>query len=90
MSRWVTFYYDLLHHHVADLKIHEDREKALEYFNINCRHYFEVNTGFKADRLPASYGYPFRKYCSISAQAFKKEFGISVDEAYKYAMEVSE
>jgi hypothetical protein len=42
-----------------------------------------LNTRFKADKLPASYGYPLRKYWGISAPAFKKEFGISVDEALK-------
>ena len=36
-----------------------------------------------ADKLPASYGYPLRKYWGISAPAFKKKFGISVDEALK-------
>ncbi len=85
MSRWVTFYYDMLREHVLDLKIHEDREKALEYFNKHCKSYFELNTRFKADKLPASYGYPLRKYWGISAQAFKKKFGISADEALKIA-----
>ena len=83
MSRWVTFYYDLLREHVWDLKIHKDRETALKYFNAHYRSYFELNTRFKANKLPASYGYPFRKYWGISAQAFKKKFGISADEALK-------
>ena len=87
MSRWVTFYYDLLRDHVSDLKIHEDRETALKYFNRHCKSHFELNTRFKADKLPASYGYPFRKYFGISAIQFKKEFGISVDEAYRYTIE---
>ena len=38
---------------------------------------------YKPDKLPASYGYPLRKYWGISAPAFKKKFGISVDEALK-------
>ena len=87
MSRWVTFYYDMLHEHVSDLKIHDNREVALKYFNKHCKDYFEINTPFKADKLPASYGFLFRKYFGISAIQFKKKFGISVDEAYRYTIE---
>lgn len=86
MSRWVTFYYDLLRERVLDLNIHTDRETALKHFNKHCKNYFDLNTGFKANKLPASYGFPFRKYCGISATQFKREFGIGVDEAYKYIM----
>ena len=83
--RWVTFYYDVLRNNVSDLKVHSNKEDALKHFNLNCRNYFEINTGFKADKLPASYGYPMRKYWGISARAFKKKFGCSVDEALKLA-----
>lgn len=83
MSRWVTFYYNLLLDHVSDLRIHEDRETALKYFKKHCNDYFELNTHFKADKLPAVYGFAWRKYCGISAIQFKKEFGINVDEALK-------
>lgn len=86
MSRWVTFYYDMIRERVADLKIHEDRETALKYFNKHCKYYFEINTPFKADKLPASYGVLFRKYYGVSATQFKKVFGMSVDEAYKHMM----
>ena len=85
MSRWVTFYYDMIREHVSDLKIHKDRETALKYFNKHRKDYFEINTYFKADKLPASYGVLFRKYFGVSAKQFKKEFGISVDEALKIA-----
>lgn len=85
MSRWVTFHYDKIREHVSDLKVHPDKETALKYFNSNCNRYFELNTRFKADKLPASYGYPLRRYWGISAQAFKKNFKISVDEAVKLA-----
>lgn len=85
MSRWVTFHYDMLREHVSDLTVHPDRETALKYFNQHCKSHFQLNTRFKADKLPASYGYPLRKYFGISAQAFKKEFEISVDEALKIA-----
>ena len=85
MSRWVTFYYDMLWEHMYDLKVHPDRETALKYFNKHCKRHFQLNTEFKADKLPASYGYIFRKYWGISASAFKKEFGISVDEALEIA-----
>lgn len=83
--RWVTFYYDLLGNNVSDLKVHSDKESALIYFNANCKNYFQINSQFKADKLPASYGYYHRKYCGISARAFKKEFGCSIDEALRLA-----
>lgn len=79
--RYVTFYYDLLRDHVSDLKVHENKETALKHFNTNCKNYFQLNTQFKADRLPASYGYPHRKYYGVSARTFKKMFDISIDEA---------
>ncbi|MBP3886938.1 MAG: hypothetical protein J6F30_04690 [Cellulosilyticum sp.] len=88
--RWVTFHYNALTNKVSVLKVHENKESALKYFNITMRNFFEINTNFKADKLPATYGYPLRKYCGISARAFKKEFGISVDEVLKIAQAESE
>lgn len=84
MSRWVTFYYDVFYK-VSDIEVHSDKETALKHFNKNFKKYFEVNTDFKADTLPCSYGYPFRRYYAVSANAFKKQFGVSVDEALKIA-----
>ena len=82
MSRWVTFHYDMSREHVSDLKVHPDKETALKYFNLHyCKSHFQLNTRFKADKLPASYGYPLSGYWRISATSFKKKFGISVDEA---------
>lgn len=83
--RYVTFYYDLLRENVSDLRIHEDKEKALECFNSQCHRWFELNTKFKADKLPATYGYPLRKYYGVSARIFKKMFDISIDEAMEIA-----
>ena len=80
MSRWVTFYYDSIDDRVEDLKVHPDKESALKYFNQNHKKYFATNIRFKADKLPCSYGYTFRRYYGISAQSFKKQFGISIDE----------
>lgn len=56
--------------------------KALEH-TWNCKNYFEVNSNFKAHKLPASYGFAFRKYYGTSARAFKNKFEISVSEAIK-------
>jgi len=79
--RYVTFYFDALHRHASDLEIHADKEMALKFFNKNCKKYFSLNTGWKADKLPASYGYPLRRFIGMSATAFRKEFGITIDEA---------
>ena len=83
--RWVTFYYNLLGNSVSNLKVHNNKEDALKYFNKHCKQYFQVNSQFKADKLPATYGYPHRKYCGMSAKAFKKEFDCSIDEALRLA-----
>lgn len=83
--RWVTFYYDLLRNSVSDLKVHNDKESALIYFNENCKNYFQLNNQFKADKLPATYGYPMRKYCGVSAREFKKEFDCSIEDALRLA-----
>ena len=83
--RYVTFYYDLLRNHVSDLKVHENKEEALKHFNSESHKRFEINTNFKADKLPATYGYPLRKYYGVSARTFKNMFDISVDEAMEIA-----
>ena len=83
--RWVTFHYNALTDKVSALTVHKDKETALKYFNKNLNNFFEINTNFKARDLPATYGYALRKYCGISARAFKKEFEISVDEALEIA-----
>lgn len=85
MSRWVTFYYDVIRNKVSDLKGHKTKDEALIWFNNNCKSYFQANTNFKADKLPATYGYPMRKYCGVSAQSFKRMFNITVDEALQIA-----
>ena len=83
--RWVTFYYDLFNNKVYDLKAHDNKEDALDYFNKHCKDYFQLNTQFKAHKLPASYGYPMRKFYGVSARAFKKMFNCDIDEALKLA-----
>lgn len=81
--RYATFHYDLIKKKISDLKIHENREEALAYFNSQCHRLFELNTKFKATKLPAAYGYSFRKYYGVSVRTFRKMFGISIDEAMK-------
>ena len=83
--RWVTFYHDLLNNKVCALKIHDNKEDALDYFNKHCKDYFQLNIQFKADKLPASYGYPMRAFYGISARAFKKMFNCSIDKALRLA-----
>lgn len=83
--RWVTFYYSVLNDSVSDLKVHSNKEEALKYFNKHCKQYFPINSQFKVDKLPATYGYPLRKYCGISARAFKEQFDCTVDQALKWA-----
>ena len=79
--RYVTFFYDIINKQVYDFKIHENKEKALKHFNSESHKWFKFNTKFEADRLPATYGPPLRKYYGVSARIFKKMFNISIDEA---------
>ena len=71
--RYVTFYWDMLHG-IADYEEHADKETALKNFNRNYKRYFQLWTKFKADKLPASYGYPQRKYYGMSIRMFNKHF----------------
>lgn len=87
MSRWITFYYEVVNDRVYDLKVHDSKDEALKCFNKRCKNYFQLNTQFKTDKLPASYGYPLRRYYGISANAFKKMFDVTIDEALKIANE---
>ena len=87
MSRWVTYYHEVLTDRVSELTVHATKEDALKHFNDNCQNHFALNTRFKADKLPAHYGFAFRQYCGVSATTFKKLFGVSVDEALKIAKE---
>ncbi len=77
--RWVTFYYNVMIDTISDLKVHSNKEDALKYFNKHCNGYFQLNTRFKADKLPAVYGYPTRRYYGISVRQFKKEFNYNID-----------
>ena len=85
--RYVTFYYDLLREHVTDLKVHPDKEAAIKHFNMNYKRYFQLCTPFKTDKLPASYGYPMRKYYGVSVRGFKNMFGVSIDEVLRQMQE---
>ena len=85
MSRWVTYYHDIIRDSVYELTVHNNKEDALKYFNANCKNHFQTNTNLKANKLPAYYGFALRQYCGVSAMTFKKTFGISVDEALKIA-----
>ena len=74
MSKWVTFYYDVLRGGVLNLVVHKDKETATKYFKSNYRNYFQLSQRIKVE-LPMSYGYPFRKFVGMSKPKFEKEFG---------------
>ena len=74
MSKWVTFQWHIVYG-INDLTIHTDKETALKYFNANYNKYFEINTRFKAETLPASYGYAIRKFIGMSKPMFEKTYG---------------
>lgn len=73
MSKWVTFHWSIIDG-VSCLKVHDNKEIALKYFNSVCGNYFEIKTRFKADKLPASYGYPTRKFIGMSKPMFEKRY----------------
>lgn len=73
MAKWVTFYEDIFSG-VHNLKIHENKELATEYFKQNYRNYFELSNKIDV-KLPMSYGYPHRKFKGMSKAMFEKNYG---------------
>ncbi|MCR4999164.1 MAG: hypothetical protein K6A05_04905 [Lachnospiraceae bacterium] len=71
MSKWVTYYSDLLHG-VYGIKIHKNREEATNYFKNHYRDAFQINTNLRKIILPASYGYAHRRFVGTSIGKFKK------------------
>ena len=85
--RYATFYWNIFDDRIYDLKIHDNKETALKYFNSHYKDYFQLTTPFKANKLPASFGFAFRKFFGVSATGFKKMFKMSIDEAIKITKE---
>ncbi len=78
--KYVTFYHDVWEDRVSDLKVHNNKDDALKYFNKHC----ELNGQDKADKLLATYGNMVCKYRGMSVEAFEQEFDCSVDDALKW------
>ena len=83
MSKWATFYYDVMSNTISNMQVHNSKDEALKYFNTHCKNYFQHNSSFKAETLPARYGFAFRAYYGISSIGFKKKFGISLNDYLK-------
>lgn len=73
MGKWVTFYDDLSGIH--DLKIHNSKDIATDYFKKHYRNYFQLSTKTEI-KLPMTYGYPHRKFVGMSKQMFEKRYGV--------------
>lgn len=73
MSKWVTFYEDIFNG-ISDLKIHENKETATDYFKKHYRIYFQMSTKINV-KLPMSYGYAHRKFKGMSKPMFEKIYG---------------
>lgn len=80
MSRWVTFYMDLIQNRIIDYQEHADKATAERYFRMHYRKYFPIAPKV-AVRLPMSYGFPFRKFYGVSIWSFHKYFGRRADDA---------
>lgn len=77
MAKWVTFYYDVIRNEISNLETHENKKEAEEYFNNNCYNYFSNNLkNKKYYKLPASYGYPMRKFVGMTKKSFEENFKI--------------
>lgn len=72
MAKWVTFYEDVFG--VQDLKIHQDRKTATEYFKSHYKSYFSNNIKLEI-KLPMSYGYPNRRFYGMSKYMYEKTHG---------------
>lgn len=73
MSKWVTFYEDVIRNQIDDLHVHENKETAERYFKQTYKNYFELNTPITV-KAPMSYGFPFRKYWILSKPSFEKRY----------------
>ena len=63
----MTYYHDLMHEHVQDVKVHSSGVSACRYFKETVEQYFKLPTQYKQDvkiTQDRSYqvGYPFRHY----------------------------
>lgn len=81
MSRWVTFYEDVVNG-ISDIKVHKNKVEATKYFKNNYKNYFQLATDIKV-YLPMSFGYCHRRFCGISKYAFEKAFEIKLEEVEK-------
>ena len=80
MSKWATFYYDVMRNTISDMQVHNSKDEAIKAFNNRCKCYFEINSSFEAKTLPARYGFAFRAYHGVSSIGFKKMFGVSLKD----------
>lgn len=71
--RYVTFYYSFLGG-VQYLEYHQDMPTALAYFRRHYRDFFEISSPFRPNRLPASYGFPHRRFMGMSIRAYNKHW----------------
>ena len=69
--RWVTFYYSILGG-VQNLEYHKDMPTALAYFRRHYQDFFAISAPFRPTKLPASYGFPHRKYMGMSIRNYNK------------------
>jgi len=72
--KYVTFHWHICGG-VSSLKVHENKEAAIKYFNKNAYRYFELGRKTKIDKFPASYGFSHRKFMGMSKYMFEKNFG---------------
>ena len=88
MSKWVTFYEDVIRNKIVDLQVHENKEEAERYFKRTYKNYFQINAKITV-KAPMSYGFPFRRYLVISKPSFEKRYleGKNLEETFKDEVE---
>ena len=84
MSKWITFYEDILRNKISNCAIHDNKEEATKHFKNHYKQFFQLSQNIEV-KLPMSYGYPHRKYRGMSVIKFKKVYGEEIyDEIVEY------
>ena len=78
--KWVTFYHDLMKNEVSDLKVHNDKESALRYFNETGSKYFKMFIPLAINVLPNWCGSKIHRYYIVTAKEYEEAFDCSLGE----------
>lgn len=71
--RYVT-YYDTLRGGLADVRVHSDRKRAVDFYRREAPHYFYGLRIPRKTTVPTACGFPYRLFGVMSIRLFRKNF----------------